>query len=67
MKAVVDLLAVQGEMQGERVRVIKDCFRGSFEVLYRQKIMSSFDVKWQWFMKIMIRNKCFRNAVLAAP
>jgi hypothetical protein len=25
--------------------------------------MSSFDVKWQWFMKIIVRNSCFRNIV----
>lgn len=43
--------------------MIKTAFADAFRMLNDQKIMSSFDIKWQWFMKIAFKYPEFREIV----
>lgn len=49
----------------DRFKKIKQVFAESFRKLYGLRILSSFDVKWQWFIKILFFNTEFRNYVRA--
>lgn len=56
LKAAKDLLKIDDQYKKDRTVEITRSFSKALDSLYEKKVNSSFDVVWQWFIKIAAKN-----------
>lgn len=65
LRGAMELLNIQDDAKIDRLKQLKNCFAEVFKTMTQQKVMSSFDVKWQWFIKMAYKSEDFRKVIKA--